>query len=97
MGEIRFVRDPNTIFYLILLHLICLSIYFLCFMCQIKLFIFYVLYVSDKVFDPTCSTQKVYEEGAKDVALSALNGINCNRHSHVSPYISILLASALFG
>ncbi|XVE97836.1 hypothetical protein REPUB_Repub03eG0053000 [Reevesia pubescens] len=30
----------------------------------------------DRVFDPSCSTQKVYEEGAKDVALSALTGIN---------------------
>ncbi|XP_057985251.1 kinesin-like protein NACK2 [Hevea brasiliensis] len=28
------------------------------------------------VFDPTCSTQRVYEEGAKNVALSALMGIN---------------------
>ncbi|KAK7388309.1 hypothetical protein VNO78_23123 [Psophocarpus tetragonolobus] len=33
-------------------------------------------YYFDKVFAPTCSTQKVYEEGAKDVALSALAGIN---------------------
>ncbi|KAF7143149.1 hypothetical protein RHSIM_Rhsim05G0002200 [Rhododendron simsii] len=33
-------------------------------------------YVFDRVFDPTCSTQKVYTEGARDVALSALNGIN---------------------
>ncbi|XP_030943857.1 kinesin-like protein NACK2 [Quercus lobata] len=33
-------------------------------------------YTFDKVFSPTCSTQKVYEEGAKDVALSALTGIN---------------------
>uniref|UniRef100_A0A7N2KKH6 Kinesin motor domain-containing protein n=1 Tax=Quercus lobata TaxID=97700 RepID=A0A7N2KKH6_QUELO len=31
---------------------------------------------SNKVFSPTCSAQKVYEEGAKDVALSALTGIN---------------------
>ncbi|XVF48833.1 hypothetical protein PTKIN_Ptkin03bG0220100 [Pterospermum kingtungense] len=30
----------------------------------------------DRVFDPSCSTQKVYEDGAKDVALSALTGIN---------------------
>lgn len=36
--------------------------------------------MSDKVFDPVCSTQKVYEDGARDVALSALNGINCNTH-----------------
>ncbi|XP_057806591.1 kinesin-like protein NACK2 [Salvia miltiorrhiza] len=33
-------------------------------------------YTFDKVFDPTCSTRKVYEEGARDVALSALGGIN---------------------
>lgn len=32
--------------------------------------------MADKVFDPTCSTRKVYEEGARDVALSALSGIN---------------------
>uniref|UniRef100_A0A6N2K7K9 Kinesin motor domain-containing protein n=1 Tax=Salix viminalis TaxID=40686 RepID=A0A6N2K7K9_SALVM len=35
---------------------------------------YYVLI--DKVFDPSCSTLKVYEEGAKNVALSALTGIN---------------------
>ncbi|KAG2717810.1 hypothetical protein I3760_03G192400 [Carya illinoinensis] len=33
-------------------------------------------YSFDKVFSLTCSTQKVYEEGAKDVALSALTGMN---------------------
>lgn len=33
-------------------------------------------YTFDRVFDPACSTQRVYEEGAKDVALSALTGIN---------------------
>ncbi|CAN4110052.1 unnamed protein product [Withania somnifera] len=33
-------------------------------------------YSFDYVFDPTCSTSKVYEQGARDVALSALNGIN---------------------
>ncbi|KAF8401150.1 hypothetical protein HHK36_014454 [Tetracentron sinense] len=35
-----------------------------------------VPYTFDKVFGPNCLTQKVYEEGAKDVALSALTGIN---------------------
>lgn len=30
----------------------------------------------DKVFGPTCVTARVYEQGAKDVALSALTGIN---------------------
>ncbi|KAL1532933.1 Kinesin-like protein nack2 [Salvia divinorum] len=33
-------------------------------------------YTFDKVFDPTCPTRNVYEEGARDVALSALGGIN---------------------
>ncbi|XP_057419244.1 kinesin-like protein KIN-7B isoform X2 [Lotus japonicus] len=33
-------------------------------------------YTFDRVFGPTSRNQKVYEEGAKDVALSALSGIN---------------------
>ncbi|KAF5188239.1 Kinesin-like protein nack2 [Thalictrum thalictroides] len=33
-------------------------------------------YCFDRVFDPSCVTQKVYDEGARDVALSALTGIN---------------------
>ncbi|KAB1996333.1 hypothetical protein ES319_D13G223700v1 [Gossypium barbadense] len=33
-------------------------------------------YSFDRVFDPSSSTRKVYEDGAKDVALSALTGIN---------------------
>ncbi|KAH9290855.1 hypothetical protein KI387_034972, partial [Taxus chinensis] len=33
-------------------------------------------YNFDRVFGPSCPTERVYEEGAKDVALSALNGIN---------------------
>lgn len=32
---------------------------------------------ADRVFGPECETQKVYEEGAKHVALSALAGLNC--------------------
>ncbi|PON97049.1 Kinesin-like protein [Trema orientale] len=35
-----------------------------------------ISYTFDKVFGPSCTTQKVYEEGAKDVALSALTGMN---------------------
>jgi hypothetical protein len=30
----------------------------------------------DKVFGPACQTDVVYEEGAKDVAMSALTGVN---------------------
>ncbi|CAL9148730.1 unnamed protein product [Musa hybrid cultivar] len=33
-------------------------------------------YTFDKVFGAACLTERVYEEGAKDVALSALTGIN---------------------
>lgn len=33
-------------------------------------------YTFDRVFDPSCSNQNIYDEGARDVALSALNGIN---------------------
>ncbi|GMI84335.1 ARABIDOPSIS NPK1-ACTIVATING KINESIN 2, NPK1-ACTIVATING KINESIN 2, TETRASPORE [Hibiscus trionum] len=33
-------------------------------------------YSFDRVFDPLCSTRNVYKDGAKDVALSALTGIN---------------------
>ncbi|KAB2049928.1 hypothetical protein ES319_A13G210300v1 [Gossypium barbadense] len=33
-------------------------------------------YSFDRVFDPSSTTRKVYEDGAKDVALSALTGIN---------------------
>ncbi|XP_020597836.1 kinesin-like protein KIN-7A isoform X1 [Phalaenopsis equestris] len=33
-------------------------------------------YTFDKVFGPTCPTDRVYEEGAKEVALSTVRGIN---------------------
>ncbi|XP_074570069.1 kinesin-like protein KIN-7A [Curcuma longa] len=33
-------------------------------------------YTFDRVFGPSCLTERVYEEGARDVALSALTGIN---------------------
>ncbi|KAF7073793.1 hypothetical protein CFC21_078736 [Triticum aestivum] len=33
-------------------------------------------YTYDRVFDPECSTRQVYDEGAKEVALSVLSGIN---------------------
>ncbi|XP_039797279.1 kinesin-like protein KIN-7J isoform X3 [Panicum virgatum] len=33
-------------------------------------------YTYDRVFNPECSTRQVYEEGAKQVALSVLTGIN---------------------
>ncbi|KAK8596667.1 hypothetical protein V6N13_001271 [Hibiscus sabdariffa] len=33
-------------------------------------------YTFDRVFDCDCPTSQVYEEGAKDIALSVLNGIN---------------------
>ncbi|PUZ52568.1 hypothetical protein GQ55_6G281400 [Panicum hallii var. hallii] len=33
-------------------------------------------YTYDRVFGPSCSTRQVYEEGAKEVALSVVSGIN---------------------
>lgn len=33
--------------------------------------------VLDRVFSHDCTTRKVYEEGVKEVALSAVSGINC--------------------
>uniref|UniRef100_A0A7N0R833 Kinesin-like protein n=1 Tax=Kalanchoe fedtschenkoi TaxID=63787 RepID=A0A7N0R833_KALFE len=33
-------------------------------------------YTFDRVFGPDCSTKKVYEEGAKEIALSVLDGFN---------------------
>lgn len=35
----------------------------------------------DRVFSPECSTRQVYDEGAKEVALSVLSGINCTCQS----------------
>lgn len=36
------------------------------------------MFFADKVFGPGCSTDNVYEDGVKTVALSALMGINGN-------------------
>lgn len=33
--------------------------------------------VIDKVFRGDCPTRQVYEEGAQQIALSVVNGINC--------------------
>ena len=33
--------------------------------------------MTDRVFGNDDSTRKVYEESAKEIALSVLNGINC--------------------
>ncbi|KAL5232280.1 hypothetical protein ABZP36_031056 [Zizania latifolia] len=35
-------------------------------------------YTYDRVFGPDCSTRQVYEEGAKEVALSVVSGINAS-------------------
>lgn len=43
-----------------------------------------VFLLEDRVFGPDCQTQRVYEEGAKDVALSALTGLNCKWVCHES-------------
>ncbi|XP_044954940.1 kinesin-like protein KIN-7H [Hordeum vulgare subsp. vulgare] len=38
--------------------------------------LFPTAYTYDRVFGPNCSTRQVYEEGAKEVALSVVSGIN---------------------
>lgn len=37
----------------------------------------FVLRFVDKVFRSSSSTREVYEQGAKDVAISVVNGFNC--------------------
>jgi hypothetical protein len=48
------------------------------FLREIESFIYCYSLVANKVFTTTCSIEKVYEEGAKDVALYALIGTNGN-------------------
>lgn len=38
--------------------------------------IYACVFLPDKVFGPGCQTDLVYEDGAKDVAMSAMTGIN---------------------
>lgn len=40
-------------------------------------FVFCHILVIDRVFRGDCATRQVYEEGAKEIALSVVNGINC--------------------
>jgi hypothetical protein len=49
----------------------------------------------DRVFSPECSTAQVYEEGAKEVALSVLAGINCTRRIMKSFHVFALCACGL--
>jgi len=56
---------------LVLPYIMWLMLKLCCFLC------------SDKVFGPSCSTEMVYEEGVKNVALSALMGINGNIHENL--------------
>jgi centromeric protein E len=61
----------------------------------------------DNVFGPACQTDVVYEEGAKDVAMSALTGINgTSLHTfHIGgsemmicriPYLFVCFAATIF-
>ena len=67
--------------YLLSFYFLLYNIYLICYLLLVTFFLIIICYVADKVFAPTCSTHKVYEEGAKDVALSALSGINGNLFS----------------
>lgn len=49
--------------------------------------------VTDKVFGPASLTETVYEEGVKNVALSALMGINGSEHLYI---ICLFLFNSLF-
>ena len=68
-------------------------IYYLVFICY---FFFIICCVPDKVFAPTRLTQEVYEEGAKDVALSTLSGIDGNLFSTNCYCIRISLSFRLW-
>ncbi|OAY64118.1 Kinesin-like protein NACK1, partial [Ananas comosus] len=46
-------------------------------------------YCFDRVFGPSCLTETVYQEGAKEVALSALKGINGNKRMISSLYCNL--------
>lgn len=37
--------------------------------------------VTDKVFGFECPTKQVYDDGAREVALCVLSGINCKKHN----------------
>lgn len=51
------------------------------------MFNWFVIFVSisviDKVFRGDCPTRKVYEEGAQQIALSVVNGINCKYNNNL--------------
>ena len=40
--------------------------------------IFFRVFFTDRVFGPESLTQQVYEQAAKDIALSTLSGVNGN-------------------
>jgi hypothetical protein len=42
-----------------------------------KVFLNRCYLVADRVFRGDCDTKQVYEEGAKEIALSVVSGINC--------------------
>lgn len=46
-------------------------------MCFFPNLYYFLISSPDRVFRFDCSTRRVYEEAAKEVALSVVNGINC--------------------
>lgn len=40
------------------------------------------LQIIDRVFGGECNTKQVYEEAAREVALSVVSGINCKYYHH---------------
>lgn len=51
----------------------------------------------DKVFGTECHTKQVYEEGAKEIALAAVSGINCELSSSFQISNLLYSSSARFG
>lgn len=58
---------------------------------MLALLIFILSYLlPDRVFRFDCSTRQVYEEGAKEVALSVVSGINC-KYTNLTFLVTILV------
>ena len=55
--------------------------------CFLLLILLSFLLAVDRVFRADCSTRQVYEEAAKEVALSVVSGINCEFLSFFSAFL----------
>jgi hypothetical protein len=63
-------------------------------------FIFFPIICTDRVFGKDVATRHVYEEGAREVAMSVVRGINCmylqsNKFSHALLFVIFVLTCVL--